>query len=354
MSLRGGYQIINLDNREFSTEQGNVEKYEDIYKNLLNSHAKFIVLSGLNMDGIKWGDREAIFYELQNGDGMYFQAELRRIWNTANKTCTTKYINIYPNDTVKMTVDTFIYEPDNDKSLNDISTNAVENKVIYNEFRKVYYNDGSQRLTAPFNMGNYPKFTSISTIEPYQFRWGNNKLANIEAGSIVANLDGNYDNVSDSLVMTKGSYKILDKVFYTTGVKIFTTSAYNGEKPFADEVVGDITVTRHNLTLHCGFGKWDGDIKENSSDLKVNLSSEIVNAIENIIGCSEVFHEAYSTVMLSAHDYVDDKDVNAALTAFITKDNDETPLELKIMATGWGIKFNEFFTGGNITFSINF
>ncbi|MBO5424431.1 MAG: hypothetical protein J6A25_02860 [Lachnospiraceae bacterium] len=185
MSLRGGYQIINLDNREFSTSLGNTEKYEDIYKNLLNSHAKFIVLSGLNMDGIKWGDREAIFYEQQNGDGIYFQAELRRIWNTSDKTCTTKYINIYSDDTVKMTVDTFIYEPDNDKELNDTSTNAVENKVIKAEFGKVYYLDGSQKTTAPLNLGSSTILVSSRSdpIRPVYVRGGDERLVPVEVAT---------------------------------------------------------------------------------------------------------------------------------------------------------------------------
>lgn len=142
MSLRGGYQIINLDNREFSTERMNREKYPEIYYNLLNSHAKFIILSGLNMDGIKWNDREAIFYERELDGVTYFQAEIRRIWDTANKTCTTKFINIMPDDIVYLHAESFIYEPDNDKALDENSTNAVENKVITNEFKEVMYRNG--------------------------------------------------------------------------------------------------------------------------------------------------------------------------------------------------------------------
>lgn len=112
MALRGGYQIIDLKNKPFDTQTGNTETYPEIYDNILNSHAKFIVLSGLNMDGIKWGDREAIFYEKEDNDVKFFQAELRRIWNTSDKTCTTKYINIYPDNSVKLTYDTFSYEPE--------------------------------------------------------------------------------------------------------------------------------------------------------------------------------------------------------------------------------------------------
>lgn len=276
MSLRGGYQIINLDNREFSTEQGNVEKYEDVYKNLLNSHAKFIVLSGLNMDGIKWGDREAIFYEQQNGDGVYFQAELRRIWNTANKTCTTKYINIFPDDTVKMTVDSFIYEPDNDTKLNSTSTNAVENKVIYNEFRKVYYNNGSQKLTAPLNMGSHPVFNNDSEDNTYIFEDGSGELSILKAGYKLypALIDNN-------TVLTKGGFRVIDDSTFYLGIADLAINSSGSGSPIVSNMNCSVLATRHSLTLN---GYFDIDSSDGAEDAVITFFGDTKTGIDNIIG----------------------------------------------------------------------
>ena len=138
MSLRAGYQIINLRNREFSTTLNNMEYYKDIYFNLLNSHAKMIIVSGLNMDGVKYNDHETIFYEVeQPDDNPYFQCIDRRIWNTKDYKCITKYINIYSDDRVMCSQEEFTYEilPDGEMSLT--STNALQNKVITKNINRI-------------------------------------------------------------------------------------------------------------------------------------------------------------------------------------------------------------------------
>lgn len=138
MSLKGGYQIINLKNREFSTTSNNMEYYKDIFFNLLNSHAKMIIVSGLNMDGVKYNDYETIFYEVeQPDDNPYFQCIARRIWNTKDYKCITKYINIYYDDRVMCTQEEFTYEilPDGEMSLT--STNALQNKVITENIQRI-------------------------------------------------------------------------------------------------------------------------------------------------------------------------------------------------------------------------
>ena len=137
MSLKGGYQIINLKNLEFNSEMGNSERYPDIYFNMVNSHAKMIIVSGLNMDGVKYNDYETIFYEKDDGDGMYFQAIARRIWNTRDYKCITKYINIFNDDRVTCSQEEFVYEilPDGEFSLT--STNALQNKVITEKFNDI-------------------------------------------------------------------------------------------------------------------------------------------------------------------------------------------------------------------------
>ena len=138
MSLKGGYQIINLKNKEFNSSISNSEYYKDIYFNMVNSHAKMIIVSGLNMDGVKYNDYETIFYEVeQPDDNPYFQCIARRIWNTKDYKCITKYINIYSDDRVTCTQEEFIYEilPDGELSLT--STNALQNKVITKNINRI-------------------------------------------------------------------------------------------------------------------------------------------------------------------------------------------------------------------------
>lgn len=137
MSLKGGYQIIDLKNEPFDTTRGTTNYYKNIYHDISNSHAKMIIISGLNMDGVKYNDYEVIFYEVREGDDVLYQCILRRIWETLNYKCFTKFCTIYPDDTVKCTVDEFTYEILPDDSLNPLSDNAVQNKVITKAFDKL-------------------------------------------------------------------------------------------------------------------------------------------------------------------------------------------------------------------------
>ena len=138
MSLKGGYQIINLKNKEFNSSMNNSEYYKDIYFNMVNSHAKMIIVSGLNMDGVKYNDYETIFYEVeQPDDNPYFQCIARRIWNTKDYKCITKYINIYSDDRVTCTQEEFIYEILPDGELSITSTNALQNKVITKNINRI-------------------------------------------------------------------------------------------------------------------------------------------------------------------------------------------------------------------------
>ena len=78
MSMRGGYQIIDLDNFKFSSSDENSNIYRNMYYNLLNSNAKLILLSGLYMDNSQYSDMDVIFYETDMEDTYpTFQAVLR-------------------------------------------------------------------------------------------------------------------------------------------------------------------------------------------------------------------------------------------------------------------------------------
>lgn len=170
MSLKGGYQIIDLKFKPFDSREGTSHTFPELFNDLKNSNAKMIIISGLNMDGVKYNDYDVIFYEVvENNEPMYYQAVLRRIWTPIDYTCTTKYVSIYNDDKVKITQDTFIYEILPDDELSETSENALQNKVIthaFNEDRNrltVLENlqttylklDGSRSMTGALNMNSH-------------------------------------------------------------------------------------------------------------------------------------------------------------------------------------------------------
>ena len=167
MSLKGGYQIIDLKFKPFDSREGTSHTFPELFNDLKNSNAKMIIISGLNMDGVKYNDYDVIFYEVEeNSEPMYYQAVLRRIWTPIDYTCTTKYISIYNDDKVKITQDTFIYEILPDDTMSETSENALQNKVITQAFTEdrtrltaleklqpTYLKlDGSRSMTGDLNM----------------------------------------------------------------------------------------------------------------------------------------------------------------------------------------------------------
>lgn len=176
MSLKGGYQIIDLKFKPFDSREGTSHTFPELFDDLKNSNAKMIIISGLNMDGVKYNDYDVIFYEVEeNNEPMYYQAVLRRIWTPIDYTCTTKYISIYNDDKVKITQDTFIYEILPDDTMSETSENALQNKVITQAFTEdrnrltalenlqpTYLKlDGSRPMTGSLNM-NGQKITGVA------------------------------------------------------------------------------------------------------------------------------------------------------------------------------------------------
>lgn len=162
--MRGGYQIIDLDNFKFSSSDENYNIYRNMYYNLLNSNAKLILLSGLYMDNSQYSDMDVIFYETDMEDSYpTFQAVLRITWNTTAHTCTTRYVNIASNDNgeknswkdakVWLSSNTIIYE-DVDQALDILSSKAIANKVVTKNINRLDEEDttflkldGSREMT---------------------------------------------------------------------------------------------------------------------------------------------------------------------------------------------------------------
>lgn len=210
MSLKGGYQIIDLKFKPFDSREGTSHTFPELFNDLKNSNAKMIIISGLNMDGVKYNDYDVIFYEVEeNNEPMYYQAVLRRIWTPIDYTCTTKYVSIYNDDKVKITQDTFIYEILPDDEMSETSENALQNKVITQAF-----NEDRNRLTA------------LEKLQPTYLKLDGSRkmLANLDMGAKhIINLQdptGNYtatnkryvDNsikaLKDSIKFTNYSYTI--------------------------------------------------------------------------------------------------------------------------------------------------
>lgn len=146
MPLIGGYHIVDLKflpleitdpvltNGTDSSKTKDTGIYiEEIYFNLVNSHAKRVVLSGLNFNGVKYKDYEVLFYDVEGGA----ECILRNVWNTDKKFYITYYLLIKNDDSLVLRSKYTCYETLPDSKFNTASTNALQNKVITAKFEEV-------------------------------------------------------------------------------------------------------------------------------------------------------------------------------------------------------------------------
>lgn len=172
MALKGGYQLVNLKLKEFDSTIENSYKFPELYFDIQNSHSKMTIISGLALDGVKYNDYEVIFYEEEIDDAICYQCILRRLWDTKNYKCITKYLTVYPNDIVKTHKDEFVYEVLPDNSLSLTSTNAVQNKIItkklnYIEQKTHIYGSDDETITTESwgpQYGEYRGYASVDKI----------------------------------------------------------------------------------------------------------------------------------------------------------------------------------------------
>lgn len=130
MSMRGGYQIIDLKNVPLYSGflQDNGENHihvKGIYYNLYHSNAKMILLSGLNMDNKPHRDYEIIPYEEDNE----FKAILKKVWNTDKHMVYTYFLHIAEDDDVYVTYEELDYDRV-DKEFNEDSDVAIANSTV--------------------------------------------------------------------------------------------------------------------------------------------------------------------------------------------------------------------------------
>lgn len=166
MSMRGGYQIIDLKNVPLYSGflKDNVENHihvKGIYYNLYHSNAKMILLSGLNMDNKPHRDYEIIPYEEDNE----FKAILKKVWNTDKHLVYTYFLHIAEDDYVYITYEELDYDRV-DKTFNDKSDIAIANSTVTKKVKALDAEDltflkldGSRNMSGALNMA-YNKITN--------------------------------------------------------------------------------------------------------------------------------------------------------------------------------------------------
>ena len=161
MSMRGGYQIIDLKNVPLYSGflKDNVENHihvKGIYYNLYHSNAKMTLLSGLNMDNKPHRDYEIIPYEEDNE----FKAILKKVWNTDKHLVYTYFLHIAEDDDVYITYEELDYDRV-DKTFNDKSDIAIANSTVTKKVKALDAEDltflkldGSRTMTGSLNMNS--------------------------------------------------------------------------------------------------------------------------------------------------------------------------------------------------------
>lgn len=162
MSMRGGYQIIDLKNVPLYSGflQDNGENHihvKGIYYNLYHSNAKMILLSGLNMDNNPHRDYEIIPYEEDNE----FKAILKKVWNTDKHMVYTYFLHIANDDDVYITYEKLDYDRV-DTEFNEDSNVAIANSTVTRKVNALDAEDltfvkldGSRKLTGNLDVNNH-------------------------------------------------------------------------------------------------------------------------------------------------------------------------------------------------------
>lgn len=171
MSMRGGYQIIDLKNVPLYSGflKDNVENHihvKGIYYNLYHSNAKMILLSGLNMDNKPHRDYEIIPYEEDNE----FKAILKKVWNTDKHLVYTYFLHIAEDDDVYITYEELDYDRV-DKTFNDKSDIAIANSTVTKKVKALDAEDltfvkldGSRHMTGSLDfLQNQIKNATLSS-----------------------------------------------------------------------------------------------------------------------------------------------------------------------------------------------
>lgn len=276
MSMRGGYQIIDLRNKPlYSGNDGehgeNHITIPRIYYNLFNSNARMILLSGLSLDGKGYRDYEIIPYEneIDGEDG--FQAILRKNWNTDKKIVTTYYLNIANDDDVFVTFSELKYE-DVDQELNAESEKAIANGAVTKEFMKYLPLSGG-KMTGEINLGGKKllgvAFPTAST------HGANKEYVDVRTKTVA-------DAQSTESSPNHGGYAIVNRYGNTLDiffhVDTLSSNVTNLAFDFASGVLDVLRVATYKVFTYVKVEPPGGtDVKVYYSELTVNNNSLTIN-----------------------------------------------------------------------------
>ena len=188
MSMRGGYQIIDLKNvplySGFLPDNGeNHIHVKGIYYNLYHSNAKMILLSGLNMDNKPHRDYEIIPYEEDNE----FKAILKKVWNTDKHMVYTYFLHIAEDDDVYITYEELDYDRV-DKEFDENSDVAIANSTVTKKVKALDAEDltfvkldGTRTMTGDLKLGYHRILNGVITTSELGSRLScnNNEITNL-------------------------------------------------------------------------------------------------------------------------------------------------------------------------------
>ena len=232
MSMRGGYQIIDLKNVPLYSGflKDNVENHihvKGIYYNLYHSNAKMILLSGLNMDNKPHRDYEIIPYEEDNE----FKAILKKVWNTDKHLVYTYFLHIAEDDDVYITYEELDYDRV-DKTFNEKSDIAIANSVVAKKVKaldaedlKFVKLDGSRAMTGQLDLnGNILKrATIVRGLLGYDLDGNSHNIINLSAPTEPTSAARKID--VDDVRTLVNNYKISDSVSLSESETMNTISA---------------------------------------------------------------------------------------------------------------------------------
>ena len=222
MSMRGGYQIIDLKNVPLYSGflQDNGENHihvKGIYYNLYHSNAKMILLSGLNMDNKPHRDYEIIPYEEDNE----FKAILKKVWNTDKHMVYTYFLHIAEDDDVYITYEELDYDRV-DTEFNEDSDVAIANSTVTKKVNALDAEDltflkldGSRPMSGTLNMG----YQQIKAAVLYAselgstLSGGNHEITNLATPTAPKSAARKTD--VDAVQTSVNNYKISDSVTLT-------------------------------------------------------------------------------------------------------------------------------------------
>lgn len=250
MSMRGGYQIIDLKNvplySGFLPEYGeNHIHVKGIYYNLYHSNAKMILLSGLNMDNKPHRDYEIIPYEEEDE----FKAILKKVWNTDKHMVYTYFLHIADDDDVYITYEELDYDRV-DTEFNTDSDVAIANSTVTKKVNALDAEDltflkldGTRTMTGDLKLGYHRMLNAVITTCELGGRLSgnNNEITNLSAPTgeksaarlaevnAVNTLVNNY-KISDSLTLTESDTHNSISALIRPGVVEITVSVAQSAK----------------------------------------------------------------------------------------------------------------------------